>query len=87
MLYIQGQAPDTPMEPILCTEPLDLVHIDYVSMEVTVGIKEKPVVKNILVIKDHFTCYSQAYVTNNRTVRTMACILYNEFFLMFGFPR
>ena len=29
------------MEPILCTEPLDLVHIDYVSMEVTVGIKEK----------------------------------------------
>ena len=23
-----------PMEPILCTEPLDLVHIDYVSMEV-----------------------------------------------------
>ena len=29
-----------PMEPILCTEPLDLVHIDYVSMEVTVGVKE-----------------------------------------------
>ena len=31
-----------PMEPILCTEPLDLVHIDYVSMEVTVGVTEKP---------------------------------------------
>ena len=29
------------MEPILCTELLDLVHIDYVSMEVTVGMKEK----------------------------------------------
>ena len=29
-----------PMEPILCTEPLDLVHIDYVSMEVTMGVKE-----------------------------------------------
>ena len=27
-----------PMEPVLCTEPLDLVHIDYVSMEVRVGI-------------------------------------------------
>ena len=44
-----------PMEPILCTELLDLVHIDYVSMEVMVGVKEKPVVKNVLVIKDHFT--------------------------------
>ena len=42
-----------PMEPILCTEPLDLVHIEYVSMEVTVGIKE-----NVLVIKDHFTHYT-----------------------------
>ena len=41
------------MEPILCIEPLDLVHIDYVSMEVTVGIMEKPVVKNVLVVEDH----------------------------------
>ena len=75
------------MEPILCTEPLDLVHIDYVSMEVTVGVKEKPVVKNVLVIKDHFTRYTQAYVTKNHTARTMVRVLYNEFFSVFGFPR
>ena len=76
-----------PMEPILCTEPLDLVHIDYVSMEVTVGMTEKPVVKNILVIEDHFTHSTQAYVTNNHTVRTTARILYNKFLSVFGFPR
>ena len=76
-----------PLEPILCTEPLDLVHIDYVSMEVTVGIKEKPVVKNVLVIEDHLTCYTQAYVTNNHTACTMVRVLYNEFFSVFGFPR
>ena len=34
-----------PLQPILCMEPLDLVHIDYVSMEVTVGVKEKPLIK------------------------------------------
>ena len=68
------------MEPILCTEPLDLVHIDYVSMEVTMGMKEKPVIKNVLVIEDHFTCYTQAYVANNHTTCTMACVLYNKFF-------
>ena len=37
-----------PLEPILCTEPLEMVHIDYMSMEVMVGIKEKPVVKKCL---------------------------------------
>ena len=75
-----------PMEPILCTEPLDLVHIDYVSLEVMVGVTEKPIVKNVLVIKDHFTRFTQAYVTNNHTVRTTARVLYNEFFSVFGFP-
>ena len=75
-----------PMEPILCTEPLDLVHIDYVSMEVMVGVKEKPIVKNVLVVEDHSTCYTQAYVTNNHMARTTVCFLY-EFFSVFGFPR
>ena len=76
-----------PIEPILCTELLDLVHIDYVSMEVMVGMTEKPVVKNVLVVEDHFTRFTQAYVTNNHTVRTTAHVLYNEFFSVFGFPR
>ena len=76
-----------PLEPILCTEPLDLVHIDYVSMEVMVGVKEKPVMKNVLVVEDHFTHYTQAYVTNNHTARTTARVLYNKFFSVFGFPR
>ena len=76
-----------PTEPILCTEPLDLVHIDYVSMEVTMAVKEKPVIKNVLVVEDHLTRYTQTYVTNNHTMHTTACILYNEFFSVFGFPR
>ena len=33
-----------PMQPILCTEPLELVHIDYVGMEVTLATDKKPVV-------------------------------------------
>ena len=37
------------MQPIICTEPLELVHIDYVGMEVTVATDKKPVVKNVLV--------------------------------------
>ena len=55
------------MEPILCTQPMELVHVDYVSMEVTVATHEKPVVKNMLVIVDHFTQYVQAFVTQNHS--------------------
>ena len=75
------------MNPILCTEPMELVHIDYVGMEVTVAAKEKPVVKNVLVVVDHFTCYVQAYVTKNHTARMTAWVLYNNYFSVFGFPQ
>ena len=74
------------LEPIICTEPMDLVHTDYIKMEVTVGLKEKPEVKDMLVVEDHFTRYLQAYVTNNHTTRITARVLYNEYFSVFGFP-
>ena len=35
------------MQPIICTEPMELVHVDYFSMEVNVATQEKPVVKNV----------------------------------------
>ena len=75
------------MQLIICTEPMELVHVDYVGMEVTVSTQEKPVVKNVLVVVDHFTRYVQAYVTRNQTVRTTARVLYNEYLSVFGFPQ
>ena len=75
------------MEPIVCTQPMELVHIDYVGMEVTMAAKEKPVVKNILVVVDHFTHYVQAFITNNHTAYTMARVLYNDLFSIFGFSQ
>ena len=75
------------MQPIICTEPMELVHIDYVGMEVTVATQEKPVVKNVLVVVDHFTWYVQAFVTRNQMARMTARVLYNEYFSVFGFPQ
>ena len=82
---VKCQIPE--MEPILCTQPMKLVHIDYVGMEVTVAAQEKLVVKNVLVIVDHFTRYIQAFVTNNHTAHTTARVLYNNFFSIFGFSQ
>ena len=81
----KGQLP--PMQPIICTELMELIHIDYVGMEVTVVKDKKPVVKNVLVVIDHFTCYVQAFVTKNHTARTMSRRLYNNYFSVFGFPQ
>ena len=39
----KGQLP--PMQPIICTEPMELVHIDYVGMEVTIATDRKPIEK------------------------------------------
>ena len=46
-----------PKAPVCCiaaTEPIDLVHIHLVRMEVTVETKKKPMVQKILVVTDHF---------------------------------
>ena len=77
----------TGMQPIICTKPMELVHVDYVGMEVMVSTQEKPVVKNVLVVIDHFTWYVPAYVTRNQTARTTARVLYNEYFSVFRFPQ
>ena len=73
------------VQPIIHMELMELVHIDYVRMEVTVATQEKPVVKNVLVVVDHFTRYVQAFVTRNQMARTTARVLYNEYFSVFGF--
>ena len=81
----KGQLP--PMQLIICTEPMELVHIDYVRMEVTIATDKKPVVRNVLVVVDHFNRYVQTFVTKNHTARTMARVLYNNYFSVFGFPQ
>ena len=86
-VQFEARVQKPPLCPIICTEPMDLVHIDYIKMEITVGAKEKPVVKDVLMVEDHFTRYIQAYVTKNHTARTTARVLYNEYFSVFGFPR
>ena len=75
------------MQPIICTEPMELVHVDYVGMEATVATQEKIVIKNVLVVVDHFTQYVQTFVTWNQTARTTAQVLYNEYVSVFGFPQ
>ena len=67
--------------PITSTRPMELVCIDYLSLE-----KSKGGYENILVVTDHFTKYAQAFPTSNQTAQTTARILFENFFTHYSFP-
>ena len=69
----------TELFPIMATYPLELVHLDFLS----IGGKEDKM-KNILVVTDHFTRYPQCYVTKNQTALTVANELVNKYFTIYG---
>ena len=72
---------------MMVTAPLQLVHLNFISFETTTNLNESPRVKNILVIVDHFTRYTRAYVTKDQKASTAARILYEGFILIFGAPK
>ena len=51
---------------------LDLLHVDFVSIETTLEPNQSPRVANVLVFQDHFTKHVVAYVTPDQTVKTIA---------------
>ena len=79
--------PKAPLCTITATEPMDLVHIDLVGMEVTVETKKKLVVQKILVVTDHFSRFVQAYKVKDKRAITIAKCLYDNYFRHYGFPR
>ena len=69
-----------PLVNIVTSQPMELVSIDYLSLEASKG-----GIENILVITDHFTRLAHAVPTPNQTARTTAKVLYG-FFMDYGFP-
>ena len=70
-----------PLQNVFTTQPMELVGMDYLTLETSKGGFE-----NILVVTDHLTKYSQAYPTRNQTAKMTAQVLYNNFIVHYGFP-
>ena len=66
---------------ITSSSPMELVCIDYLSLETSKGGFE-----NILVITDHFSRFALAIPTRNQKAHVTAKALFENFFLYYGFP-
>jgi len=82
---LKQQKPQThinaPLQPFLSRAPFQLVSVDYVHLEPSSGGYHY-----ILVIMDHYTRFAQAYATRDKSAKTAADKLYNDFIMRFGFP-
>ena len=83
-LQYEGGTPKAPLCPIVTTTPLDLLHVDFTSIETMMELDKLPQVSNVLVFQDHFTKHVLAYVTPDQTVKTIAKFLYGGYISIFG---
>lgn len=70
-----------PMNNILTSYPLELVCMDYLSIE-----PDSRDTRNILVITDHFTKFAVAIPTRDQKAGTTAKALWENFIAPYGFP-
>ena len=82
----EGTSPITKLKKLPCSGPGELLHIDYTTIEETVNLQEKPVIRNVLVMQDHFSKHVVAYVVKDQTARTAAKALRWGYFGLFGAP-
>ena len=81
-LAFKARQPKGPLESIMATHTLELVHLNYLCLEPGKGLEE-----NVLVITDHFTRYAQVYVTRTQTAWMMAKTLWDKFIVHYGLPK
>lgn len=70
-----------PMESIQTTYPLDLICMDYLSLE-----PDNHDTRNILVMTDHFTKFAVAVPTKDQKAKTIAKAFWENFIVHYGFP-
>ena len=73
--------PKTQQDSLVAHQPLEPLCIDFTKADIAKGGKE-----NILVLTDAFSKYSQAFMTNNQKSLTVAKILVEKWFSVFGIP-
>ena len=82
----EAAPPIAPLKPLACSGPGELLHVDFTSIEETVPLCEEPVIRNVMVMQDHFSKYVVAYVVKDQTAHTVTEMLRNGYFGLFSAP-
>ena len=82
----EGSLFGAPSCPVQTYSPLELVHVDFISVEMTLELNKPPSVKNVLVLTDHYMKYAMAFITKDQKAKTVMHILYEQFIAVFGTP-
>ena len=78
--------PRAPLCPIRAHAPLELVHVDFTSVESIMELNKPLSIKKVLVITDHFTRYALAVLMKDQMAKTVAKVLYERFVVVFSMP-
>ena len=63
------------LQTILVTSPLELLHVDFISIVMMMEMDQPTHMLNVLVLCDHFTRHVMVYVTPDQTAKTVAKFL------------
>ena len=80
-LHRKSQPDKAPLLNTEASQPLELIHLDYLKIQPSKGN-----IENVLVITDQFTRYAQAFPSKTQTALATAKLLWNNFVLHYGFP-
>ena len=84
--YIQheGAKVGAPLQAILVTSPLELLHVDFTGIETMMELDQPQHTVNVLVFCDHFMRHHMPYVTLDQMAKTVATFLWQGYILIFG---
>ena len=82
----EAAPPIAPLKPLACSGLGELLHVDFTSIEETVPLCKEPVIRNVMVMQDHFSKYVVAYVVKDQMACTATETLRNGYFGLFGAP-
>ena len=71
------------MQPIVVSYPLELVHLDFLTLR---GKTADGKSVNVLIVTNHFTKYAQAYVTSKQTAVIIAKTFWENFLVHYAWP-
>ena len=80
----EATPPIAPLKPLACSRPGELLHVDFTSIEETLPLYQEPVIRNVMVMQNHFSKYVIAYVVKDQTARTATETLRNGYFGLFS---